>query len=174
MLDLVTHSTDSTKRLAAALAELARPGDLVLLAGDLGAGKTAFTQGFGRALGVEERITSPTFTLVSQYHGRLLLNHLDVYRLEQLDEVHDLGLAELLDEEGVTVIEWGDAIIPALPANYLEIRFSFGKDDDDRDISVIPVGPRWVARSRALSTALNLWLAPPSELGQPPDDRGAH
>jgi len=176
MIETATHSADSTKRLAAALAELARPGDLLLLAGDLGAGKTAFTQGFGKALGVEERITSPTFTLVSQYEGRLVLNHLDVYRLEQLEEVHHLGLGELLDEGGVTVIEWGDAILPMLPASYLEIRFAFGKEDDDRDITFIPVGPRWTARNRALTTALSLWLAPPFDtMPRPasPDDDGA-
>lgn len=165
MIEAVTTSVDETKRLAAALAELARPGDLLVLAGDLGAGKTAFTQGFGAALGITERITSPTFTLVSQYEGRLALNHLDVYRLEQLDEVHDLGLGELLDDGGVTVIEWGDAILPALPANYLEIRLAFGKGNDDRDIACIPVGSRWTARTRALTTALGPWLAPPLDPG---------
>lgn len=143
--------------MAAALAELARPGDLLLLAGDLGAGKTAFTQGFGAALGVTEAITSPTFTLVSQYTGRLELNHLDVYRLEQLAEVADLGLAEILDEGGVTLIEWGDAIIPALPADYLEVRFTFGDADDDRILELVPVGPRWSARTRAMATALHQW-----------------
>ena len=87
-----TSSASATADLAAALAELAQPGDLLLLAGDLGAGKTAFCQGFGRGLGVDEQITSPTFTLVQSYTGRLDLYHLDVYRLEQLDEVVDLGL----------------------------------------------------------------------------------
>jgi tRNA threonylcarbamoyladenosine biosynthesis protein TsaE len=153
-----TKSVHDTKLLAAALAELARPGDLILLAGDLGAGKTAFAQGFGEALGVEERITSPTFTLASQYQGRLELNHLDVYRLEQLAEVADLGLAELLEEGGVTLIEWGDVIVPALPADYLEVRFSFGDGDDDRVLELHAVGPRWTARVRAMETALAQWL----------------
>src|SRR5690606_621880 len=119
----VTRSVEETRALAAALAELARPGDIVVLAGDLGAGKTAFAQGFGAELGVAERMTSPTFTLVNQYRdGRPALNHLDVYRLAGSDEVFDLGLTELLDEGGVTLIEWGDTITNALPADFCEIR----------------------------------------------------
>jgi tRNA threonylcarbamoyladenosine biosynthesis protein TsaE len=152
-----THSSDETRALAAALAELARAGDLILLAGDLGAGKTAFAQGFGRALGVDEAITSPTFTLHNRYEGRLVLNHLDVYRLEQLSEVLDIGLPEMLDERSAILIEWGDAITPALPADFLEIRISFGEGDDDRLFELTPVGPRWSARRRALSTAVKPW-----------------
>lgn len=165
MIEALTHSADETRRLAAALAELARPGDLVLLAGELGTGKTAFVQGFGAALGVTERITSPTYTLVSQHQGRLVLNHLDVYRLEQLEEVLDLGLPEILDEDGVTLIEWGDTILPALPASYLEIRLRFGEPDDDRFIDLAPMGRRWVARTRALTTALHPWLVAAFEPG---------
>src|SRR3954463_1634678 len=111
-----TTSADATRDLAGAVASLARTGDLVLLVGDLGAGKTAFTQGFAAALGIDEAITSPTFTLARSYKGRLLLNHLDVYRLEHVSEAEDLGLGELLDD-GVTLIEWGDTIVAALPAD---------------------------------------------------------
>jgi tRNA threonylcarbamoyladenosine biosynthesis protein TsaE len=155
-----TKSVDDTRALAAAIAELARPGDLVLLAGDLGAGKTAFAQGFGRGLGIPDAITSPTFVLARQYEGRLLMHHLDVYRLEQMEEVFDVGLPELLDEGAVTLIEWGDAIVPALPADYLEVRLAFGPADDDRTLSLRPVGPSWSARQRAVSTALHPWLGP--------------
>ncbi len=154
-----TTSVAATRALAAALAELARPGDLILLAGDLGAGKTAFTQGFGAALGVTERITSPTFTLVNNYAGRLELNHLDVYRLDTLAEVLDLGVPEMLDDGGVTVIEWGDAVAPVLPADYLEIRLSFCEDlDDDRIVELAPIGTRWLARTRAVAAAVSPWL----------------
>ena len=103
-----TTSAAATRELAAAVAALARPGDLMLLVGDLGAGKTAFTQGFAEALGVGDTITSPTFTLVRTYNtGKHKLNHLDVYRLEHVTEAEDLGLGELL-EDGITLIEWGD------------------------------------------------------------------
>jgi len=149
-----TTSPEQTKELAAALAELARPGDLVLLAGDLGAGNT-----------------SPTFTLVNTYEGRLELNHLDVYRLEALGEVLDLGIPEMLDDGGVTVIEWGDSVAPALPADYLEIRFSFdevaisvdptGAADDVRVLELVPVGARWSARIRAVATAVAPWIHEP-------------
>jgi tRNA threonylcarbamoyladenosine biosynthesis protein TsaE len=153
-----TTAVDQTQQLGAAIAELARPGDVVLLSGELGAGKTALVQGFGRGLGITEPITSPTFMLARQHSGgRLVLHHMDVYRLEQMQEVFDVGLPEVLDEGGVTVIEWGDAIAPALPADYLEVRLRFGQGDDDRIIEVDAVGPRWNARTRALGQALSTW-----------------
>jgi tRNA threonylcarbamoyladenosine biosynthesis protein TsaE len=135
------------------LAERAAPGDVLLLVGDLGAGKTAFSKAYGKALGVDEPMTSPTFTLAREYFGRLPLHHLDVYRLVQMAEVMDLDLPELLDSGGVVLIEWGDAIQPMLPADFLEVRFTFGERDDDRDIELRPVGARWMARAGGLEAA---------------------
>lgn len=153
-----TKSVDETRQLGAALAELTRAGDLLLLAGDLGAGKTAFTQGLGRGLGVDEPITSPTFTLAREYQGsRLRLHHLDAYRMESMAEIFDVGLPELLDDEAVVVVEWGDAIAPGVPADFLEIRITLGDGDDDRVFEVRPVGPSWSARERAVSTVLAPW-----------------
>ena len=155
-----TTSVDETRDLAGALAPLARAGDVLVLAGDLGAGKTAFVQGFGRGLGVADRITSPTFTLVHVYEGgRLPVHHLDVYRLDQLSEALDLGLAEMLEDGGVVLIEWGDAIAPLLPHDYLEIRLTFGDRDDDRQLTVRPVGPGWAGRATPLAGALAPWVA---------------
>jgi tRNA threonylcarbamoyladenosine biosynthesis protein TsaE len=156
-----TASVDETRDLAAAVAGLARAGDVIVLAGDLGAGKTAFVQGFGRALGVTERITSPTFTLVHVYEGRLPIHHLDVYRLDQLSEALDLGLAEMLDDGGVVLVEWGDAITPVLPHDYLEVRLTFGAGDDDRGLALRAVGAPWSARSSALARALEPWAPTP-------------
>jgi tRNA threonylcarbamoyladenosine biosynthesis protein TsaE len=153
-----TTSVEETRTLAAALAELARPGDLLLLAGDLGSGKTAFAQGFGRGLGVQELITSPTFTLAREYQGsRLRFHHLDAYRMEALEEIFDVGLPELLDDEAVVVVEWGDAIAPGVPADYLEVRLGPGAGDDDRTIEVRAIGPSWSARARAVRTVLAPW-----------------
>ncbi len=161
MIEARTDRVGATRDMAAALAGLARPGDLYLLAGELGAGKTAFAQGFGRGLGVDEPITSPTFTLANEYRGRFGLHHLDVYRLDDLAEVLDLGLPELLDDGAVTLIEWGDTVAPAVPADYLEVRITFGAGagaaDDDRVITLRPVGPRWVTRQRALAGAVAPW-----------------
>jgi tRNA threonylcarbamoyladenosine biosynthesis protein TsaE len=158
MIRARTKSPDDTRALAAELAPLARPGDLVLLGGELGAGKTVFVQGFARALGVTERITSPTFVLVHSYDGRIPLIHLDVYRLDHLQELVDLGIAELLDEGGVTLIEWGDVVASALPADFLQVRMEFGEDDDERLLVLRTVGQRWSARSAALRTALSSWI----------------
>lgn len=160
-----TTGVEETRDLAGALAGLARAGDLILLVGDLGVGKTAFAQGFARALGIEEPVTSPTFTLVRTYRGRLTLNHLDVYRLERLQEADDLGLAELVDDGGVTLIEWGDAVRPALQPDYLEVGLAFGVGedggDDDcedaRDIELTVVGPSWAPRSVALAAVVEAW-----------------
>ncbi len=110
--------------MAAELSTVLADGDLLVLTGDLGAGKTCFTQGLGRGLGIEERLTSPTFTLANRYEGRLLLHHLDVYRLDSLAETVDLDLADLL-EDGVTVIEWGDRITEVLPTDHLVVAIRY-------------------------------------------------
>ncbi len=157
MFTAATKSADDTREIAGQVATLAKPGDVILLAGDLGVGKTAFAQGFGRALGVDEPIVSPTFTLVRTYPGRMPMLHVDVYRLDHLQEVVDLGLAELLDEGGVALIEWGDMAAPALPADFLEVRIDYGEADDDRTFDFRVVGPSWSPRQRALTTALSRW-----------------
>ncbi len=157
---LRTRSVDATRALGEALATVVRGGDLLVLAGDLGAGKTALTQGLGRGLGIDDAITSPTFTLAHQHQGRLRLHHLDVYRFEASDEVMDVGLYELLDDaEAVTVIEWGDAIRSALPPELLEVRLELGDGDDDREITLRVVGAAWAARQRALGEAVAPWAA---------------
>ena len=129
----------------------------IAIAGNIGAGKTAFTQGFGRSLGITDAITSPTFTLAKEYSGRLRLHHLDVYRIEELEEVRDLALPELLEGESVTVIEWGDQIVPALPQDYLEIRLEYGSKENERNITISLVGTSWKERMAQITKILDRW-----------------
>ena len=152
-----TTSVDDTRTLGSALAELARPGDVLVLAGDLGTGKTAFAQGFARGLGITEQVTSPTFILARSYEGRLRLHHLDVYRLDHLQEAEDLGLAELVDDRGVTLIEWGDVIAPTLPPEHLEVRLAYGAGDDDRLVRMAAAGRSWGMRADELRRLLGRW-----------------
>ncbi len=121
-----SESPDATRELAGRVAGLCRPGDVVLLVGDLGSGKTVFAQGFAAALGVPGPVTSPTFALVRQYRcGEgspvALLIHADVYRTGSMEEVADLALAELVEEDAVALVEWGELAAAALGDSALEI-----------------------------------------------------
>lgn len=157
MLTARTTSVEETSQLAAAIADLVGPGDVILLTGDLGAGKTTFTKGFGAALGVTDAITSPTFTLVREYRGRLKMYHLDVYRISQISEAFDLGLSELLDEGAVTLIEWAGNIAQELPPNHLEISIELGENDDERVFTFNPSGAAWASRTSALAGSVAPW-----------------
>lgn len=161
MIRARTKSVDDTRALASELAALARPRDLILLEGGLGTGKTSFAQGFARGLGIEEPVTSPTFMLVRSYQGRMRLMHIDVYRLDHMQELIDLGVAELLDEDAVTLIEWGDVVRPGLPADFLEVRLEPGDTDDERMIVVSATGPSWPPRLRAVAEVLSRWVPIP-------------
>jgi tRNA threonylcarbamoyladenosine biosynthesis protein TsaE len=162
-LQLVTLDADQTKAVAAALARLCAPGDVLLLAGDLGAGKTTFAQGFGAGLGIDESITSPTFTLVRQYPVpgpsavRTLL-HADVYRLDHLSEIVDLGLGELVEDAGVALVEWGDRAEPVLGADSLAVHLEVVADDDGhRSVTLAPNGTAWSDRWDAVERAVTRW-----------------
>lgn len=157
MIRCSTSSEEETRDVGAAVAPLAEPGDVVILTGDLGAGKTRFTQGFARALGVDEQVTSPTFTLVRVYEGRLRLQHADLYRMESWEEVADLVLGELGDTTAVSLVEWGEAALGVIGGDVLEVRIELGPGDDDRIITVAPAGRRWSARSQDLEKALVPW-----------------
>jgi tRNA threonylcarbamoyladenosine biosynthesis protein TsaE len=152
-------SPDDTRALAGELAAVARPGDVVLLVGELGSGKTQFAKGFGAALGVGQPITSPTFTLVRIYDsGRVLFVHADVYRLDHAQEAVDLALTELLDDGAVLLVEWGDRIASMLPTGHLEVRLEPGDAEDERVVHVRAVGGgAWAARTNALQAALARW-----------------
>ena len=151
-----SSSPEDTRAIAAALATALRPGDVVALSGDLGAGKTCFVQGAAAALGVTERVTSPTFILLREHQGRVPVKHLDVYRLSNLQELTDLGFEELLDPSSIVFIEWGDAVGPLLPDEFLEVELR-GDADDERAIDVHAHGPAWNGRLVHAADELAAW-----------------
>lgn len=148
----LTHSTDETLALAGAVGELLRAGDVVSLVGDLGAGKTVFARGVARALGVTEPVVSPSFTIVREYDGRMPLVHVDVYRIDTVQELYDLGFEELVRDDAVTLVEWGDMIDGLLPADRLDVRLAPGDLDDERVVEIEGHGRSW--RTRAAEFAV--------------------
>jgi tRNA threonylcarbamoyladenosine biosynthesis protein TsaE len=157
-LDVVTETAEDTRKVAEALAELLVPGDVVSLTGDLGAGKTTFVQGAARGLGVTDQVASPTFVLVREYRGDVPVYHLDVYRLDRMQEVIDLGFEDLLDPAGVVFVEWGDAILPLLPDEHLRVELR-SQDGDARRLSFTGRGVRWAGRWERLEGLLAAWQA---------------
>ncbi len=158
MISLHVHSVADTHAVASALAQLARTGDVIILAGEMGAGKTAFAQGFADALGVDEPVTSPTFTLVHTYDsGRVNLHHADLYRLDRMSEVADLALAELVEGDGILLVEWGD-VAASMLGDHLELRLQHDDDDENsRRIVVRGVGRGWAARWERVEAAVAPW-----------------
>ncbi len=133
-LSVATVSPEQTKRLGFVAGELARPGDLFLLSGPLGAGKTCFTQGLALGLGVEGYVRSPTFVLMTRHHGRLTLHHIDLYRIGSPEEAWDLGLDEQLFGGGVCAIEWAERAEEILPIESLWLDFRYGTREESRQI----------------------------------------
>ena len=158
-MKVVTRSVEETRALGEELGrDVLRPGDVVVLSGELGTGKTALAQGVGRGLEVAGPVVSPTFTLVREYEGRIRLCHVDVYRLDRVQELHDLGIEEQ-QEESVTLIEWGEAAVAALPADRLEVRLTAGAGADERIIELVLLGESWRRRSHRLAEIIER-LAP--------------
>jgi tRNA threonylcarbamoyladenosine biosynthesis protein TsaE len=156
-LVLATASPEETRAVGTSLAELLGPRDVVSLTGDLGAGKTTFVQGAAAGLNVTEPVLSPTFTLVRRYRGTIPVYHLDVYRLERLQEVLDVGLDEILDEGAVVFIEWGDAIDPLLPPEHLQVELTLPPEGDQRQLELTWQGESWTERIDRLAEALRSW-----------------
>jgi tRNA threonylcarbamoyladenosine biosynthesis protein TsaE len=141
----VLPAPEDTRALGAALAEVVRGGDLIVLVGPLGAGKTALTQGLGEGLGVREPVTSPTFVIARVHSGgRVPLVHVDAYRLGSVADVDDLDLDASADES-VTVVEWGQGLVEQLAEEHLEVRLD-RRDDDVRTALLVPHGVSWVDR----------------------------
>ena len=161
-IELLTATADDTRAVGEALAGLFRSRDAVALTGELGAGKTTLVQGIARGLGVTDQVVSPTFTLVREYRGTdLEVAHVDVYRLDRVQDVMDLGLDELGDGEALLLVEWGDAVEALLPADHLTIELTTAAgSDDERAIAVTTTGPSWDERAEHLEAALSRWAVP--------------
>ena len=136
-MEYITHSPEETAALGARLAEKLGPGAVVAFTGDLGAGKTAFVSGMARGLGIPDRVTSPTFTIVNEYEGgRLPLFHFDMYRLGSADELFDIGWEDYLARGGVCAVEWTENVAGAIDADAIRVDISRGEDDMSRVITI--------------------------------------
>jgi len=152
LLNLVTESPEETQRLGNRLGKLAQVGDVFLLVGGLGTGKTCLTQGIAWGLGIEGYATSPSFVVVNQYQGRLPLYHIDLYRLDRLEEVIELGLDDYLYGRGVCVVEWAEKALDMFPEEHLLVEMSY-LSDTSRNLILKPVGERYIELLSQLNTA---------------------
>ena len=141
-LELITQSPEQTRKLGVRLGELALPGDVFLLTGELGAGKTCLTQGIAWGLGIKEYALSPTFVIMRELYGRLPLYHIDLYRLDRVEESLDLGLDDYLYGKGVCVVEWADKALSILPPKHLLIKIGY-LSDTERSFQIEAKGERY-------------------------------
>ena len=141
-LTILTHSPEQTRDLGAVIGSLAEGGDVYLLSGNLGTGKTCLTQGIAFGLGIKEYACSPSFMIAREYQGRLTLYHLDLYRLDRIEEIVDLGIDEYFKEDAVCAIEWAEKGAGALPVDSLVIELEHLRDNS-RSISFLPRGTRY-------------------------------
>jgi len=147
MLDFVSHSATQTHRLGVRLGRLLRPGDVLLFAGEFGTGKTTFIQGLAEGLGVVGPVTSPSFTLIWEYHsdvehGGAPFFHIDLYRICSPEEALALGLEEYLYGQGICAVEWADRFLEIMPADQLQIHLAF-LSETKRVVRITPAGPRY-------------------------------
>ena len=134
---MLTHSAGETIKLGQELARGLSRGDIIALYGDLGSGKTTFAKGIGMGLGVKDarHINSPTFVLIREYEGRLPLYHMDLYRLDNLRDIEDIGVEEYVYGDGVSIIEWAEKLGPLLPKKIISVRFAI-KGEDKREVRI--------------------------------------
>lgn len=153
MLTYKVRSVEETQQLAQSFGALVQPGDVLTLTGDLGAGKTTFTQGLARGLGIDEPVSSPTFTIIKEYDsGRIPLYHMDIYRLGEQAAAEDLGYDDYFYGEGVSVVEWADFLDDLLPEDLIRLTIIKG-DGDERTLTLAGTGPRAEQRLKELKNS---------------------
>ncbi|HCW80555.1 MAG TPA: tRNA (adenosine(37)-N6)-threonylcarbamoyltransferase complex ATPase subunit type 1 TsaE [Ruminococcaceae bacterium] len=136
MQKFITESPSETEAVGENLSTKLKPGSVVALFGGMGAGKTAFTRGIARGLGITGGVSSPTFALVHEYKGRIPLYHFDMYRVNNWDDLYSTGFFDYLDSGGIIVVEWSENIENALPENTIHIMIKHGKAENERIISI--------------------------------------
>jgi len=141
--ELVSHSPEQTQRLGVGIGELALAGDIFLLVGNLGVGKTCLTQGIAWGLNIKEYTLSPSFVIIREHYGRLPLYHIDLYRLDHIEEIMELGLDDYLYGSGVCVVEWAEKGLSTLPAEHLMIEIGY-LSDTGRRFQIKPSGKRYL------------------------------
>ena len=139
-MEYITHSPEETEKIGAALAEKMEPGAVIAYRGDLGAGKTAFTRGLARGLGCMGRVTSPTFTIVNEYRGRIPLFHFDMYRLSSSDALFDIGWEDYLDRGGVCAVEWSENVADAMPAGTVYVTIERSAEGENARVITVTGG----------------------------------
>lgn len=142
-MEIILNNLEETQKFGEKLGSILKEGDILSLNGDLGAGKTTLTKSIGSGLGVDEYITSPTFALINEYRGRIPVYHIDVYRLENVEEIDDLGFDEYIYGSGVTIIEWAERIKSFLPKDRIILDIRRGEDESSRKISLSGDGERY-------------------------------
>jgi tRNA threonylcarbamoyladenosine biosynthesis protein TsaE len=152
---LTSHSPEQTQKLGVSIGELALPGDILFLVGSLGTGKTCLTQGIAWGLGIKEYTMSPSFVIVRELYGRLPLYHIDLYRLDHLEEIVELGLDDYLYGNGVCVVEWAEKGLSVLPTEHLLIQISL-LSDTERSFQLKPSGKRYIEIAAQLKASPNL------------------
>lgn len=143
MYKFISNSPKDTEKLGYKLGKALKSGDIICLLGDLGAGKTALTKAIAKGLGIDDYVTSPTFTIINEYNGRLPLYHFDVYRLMSIDELYDLGYEEYFYSNGITIIEWADKIEEILPEDTINIHINRTLNQNEREIIFTGKGKRF-------------------------------
>lgn len=123
-VEFESTSQEDTEKIAFEYAKRLKKGDIICLIGDLGTGKTAFTRGVARSFGIDEYITSPTFSIINEYYSKTNLYHFDIYRLQDIDEAYDIGIEDYFDSDGIVVFEWPELIIDIIPKSYFKVEIS--------------------------------------------------
>lgn len=170
-IDMPSHGEHETKALGKCIGRLLEAGDVVCLYGELGSGKTTFTKGLAKGLGVENEdvVRSPSFVLIHRYTGRMPVYHIDLFRLDMPGSLDDVGVRDLLGGEGVVIVEWAERLAELLPRERLDMMLQYGDDVDTRQITLQPQGARYIH-------LLKPWQAQASDthMGPPHCDRNVH